>query len=339
MLKKALIYIIGFLLCLAGTFFLIYKNVDIDELNECLKNFNKIYFVIGLFIVPLFSLVESINVKRLLRFLNIKKSLINCYKYSIIGFFFSNITPSATGGQPAQIYYMDKDGIEPSHSVFVLCILLFCYQIVIEVYGLLGLLINYTSLKQILAERISLIYLALFINLCIIIFIDLMIFRIEIAKSIVQFIVNVTKKINGRLSKRLERRLDNFIKKYRHCSELLKNDKVILSKTLIGVGIQFFIWFSVPFIVYKGFGYQDNPLFKLIFLQGLLYVSCAFIPIPGALTIAEVLFLTFYSLVFPQNIISGAMLMTRTLNLYIPVIIYGVLTAIIFLRGTKRKAN
>jgi hypothetical protein len=32
-------------------------------------------------------------------------------RYSFIGFFFSGITPSASGGQPAQIYYMNKDNM------------------------------------------------------------------------------------------------------------------------------------------------------------------------------------------------------------------------------------
>ena len=37
-------------------------------------------------------------------------SLWRCIQYSFIGFFYSGITPSATGGQPVQLYYMNKDG-------------------------------------------------------------------------------------------------------------------------------------------------------------------------------------------------------------------------------------
>lgn len=39
-----------------------------------------------------------------------RKFFDSLYQYSFIGFFYSGITPSATGGQPVQLYYMSKDG-------------------------------------------------------------------------------------------------------------------------------------------------------------------------------------------------------------------------------------
>ena len=47
-------------------------------------------------------------------------TLPRCIQYSFIGFFYSGITPSATGGQPVQLYYMNKDGNRGSDSTVVL---------------------------------------------------------------------------------------------------------------------------------------------------------------------------------------------------------------------------
>ena len=55
---------------------------------------------------------------------------------SSVGFFFSCITPSASGGQPAQIYYMKKEKIPIPVSTLVLMIVTITYKLVLVVVGL-----------------------------------------------------------------------------------------------------------------------------------------------------------------------------------------------------------
>ena len=66
------------------------------------------YIITGLVLVVFYVCGESLIIKYLLYAVKIKAPLVNCIRYSFVGFFFSCITPSATGGQPAQIYYMKK---------------------------------------------------------------------------------------------------------------------------------------------------------------------------------------------------------------------------------------
>lgn len=58
------------------------------------------------------------------------------YSLQLIGFFYSCITPSASGGQPAQIYYMSKDGLDVSVSTLVLMIVTITYKAVLVLVGL-----------------------------------------------------------------------------------------------------------------------------------------------------------------------------------------------------------
>lgn len=62
-------------------------------------------------------------------------SLWRCIQYSFIGFFYSGITPSATGGQPVQLYYMNKDGNKGSDSTIVLMTVAVIYKFVLVVLG------------------------------------------------------------------------------------------------------------------------------------------------------------------------------------------------------------
>lgn len=59
-----------------------------------------------------------------------------CLGYSFTGFYFSSITPSSTGGQPAQIYYMSRDGIPAAHGTLNMMLIAVCYQVVVLLYAL-----------------------------------------------------------------------------------------------------------------------------------------------------------------------------------------------------------
>ena len=61
----------------------------------------------------------------------------HCALYSFVGFFFSCITPSASGGQPMQIFYMKKDKLPIPVTTLVLMIVTITYKAVLVVIGVL----------------------------------------------------------------------------------------------------------------------------------------------------------------------------------------------------------
>ena len=67
-----------------------------------------------------FILGESVVIYHLTRSLGVGIRLGRCCLYSFIGFFYSAITPSASGGQPMQVLYMRRDGIPVAVSTVVL---------------------------------------------------------------------------------------------------------------------------------------------------------------------------------------------------------------------------
>jgi cation transport ATPase len=48
-----------------------------------------------------------------------KRRMSLCYKVSAIGRYYDNVTPFAAGGQPFQIYYLNKNGIPPAESLSI----------------------------------------------------------------------------------------------------------------------------------------------------------------------------------------------------------------------------
>lgn len=61
--------------------------------------------------------------------------------------FFSCITPSASGGQPAQMYYMKKDGIKIGFSTLIMLIITIAFKAVQVLLAVAFLLFNFGFIK------------------------------------------------------------------------------------------------------------------------------------------------------------------------------------------------
>ena len=87
---------------------------------------------LGLF----FICMEGTIIRILLGAAGGKSGLLTCISYSFLGFFYSGITPSATGGQPMQLYEMKRDGNSVSSSTVVLMVTAVCYKLVLTLINI-----------------------------------------------------------------------------------------------------------------------------------------------------------------------------------------------------------
>ena len=118
---------------------------------------------LGLF----FVCMEGTIIRILLGAAGGKSGLLTCISYSFLGFFYSGITPSATGGQPMQLYEMKKDGNSVSSSTVVLMVTAVCYKLVLVCIGTFLLIFQGEMLRQYLGGYFGLYLLGLFLNLAI----------------------------------------------------------------------------------------------------------------------------------------------------------------------------
>ena len=139
--KKKMIFNVLFLfLVFAATIYGVFHGEDLSEIAEILKTVNLYWLLPGVACVIIFIWGESIIIFYMMHTLGIHLKKWKCFLFSSVGFFFSCITPSATGGQPAQIYYMKKEKIPIPVSTLVLMIVTITYKMVLVVIGL-GLMI------------------------------------------------------------------------------------------------------------------------------------------------------------------------------------------------------
>ena len=99
--------IIVFVLTIYGVF----HGEDLGAMMDAIRSADKRWLVPGLALVAFFIWGESIIIWYMMRSYGIKLKKRTCFLFSSVGFFFSCITPSASGGQPMQAYYMKKKNI------------------------------------------------------------------------------------------------------------------------------------------------------------------------------------------------------------------------------------
>ena len=134
--KKTIFNVIFLLVVFAGTMYGVFHGEDIGEIVKILGQVNVLWLIPGVICVVAFIWGESIIIYYMMRTLKIRLKKWTCFLFSSVGFFFSCITPSASGGQPAQIYYMKKEKIPIPVSTLVLMIVTITYKLVLVVVGL-----------------------------------------------------------------------------------------------------------------------------------------------------------------------------------------------------------
>lgn len=146
-IKKFIRNIIFFIILIVLTFWIIFKDQDMNELFNIIKSAKKSYIFLGFLVMLLSFFMEAYNKKHVLKTFGEKISIFRAYKYTMIGFFFSAITPAATGGQPMEIYYMNKEKISGAHATMTLLMQLCGYQISTLSLGIICAILNPSILK------------------------------------------------------------------------------------------------------------------------------------------------------------------------------------------------
>ena len=207
--RKNIISAIIFILLAALTFSAIFKGNDMTAVFAAMSTLHPVYLWAAIATAFFFVSAEGFMICYLLRSLNYKTSAAACVKYSFVGFFFSGITPSATGGQPMQLYYMQKEGHKVSDSTVVLMTVAVIYKFVLVVMGLGILVFFYQPLADHLKGYLYLYYLGLFLNTALVVVLLFIMISPRCFKGIVVGGENLLKKFH--ILKKSKRRTEKLI--------------------------------------------------------------------------------------------------------------------------------
>lgn len=300
------------------TFFFIFKDQDIGKIYNIVISANHLYVLIGAFCMSMYFVMEAINIRSILKCFGEKISMLKAVKFVLIGFFFSAITPAATGGQPVEIYFMNKEKISAAKSTMALLIQLCGFQIASLSFALICAILNPTMLG---GGFLYMFLLGFIINGGALIAMLIFIFSERLTTKLINFIIKVLKFFRVKNIELKIDRLKSGLVRYTDSSAFIKTHKLEFIKAIGRTFIQVTFYFLVPFFVYKAFGLSELNILQLFSMQAILYTTVSGIPLPGAIGTSEAVFLGMFAIAFSGEMVSGAMLLSRGISFYLFVII------------------
>ena len=140
--KKYFYMLILFLIIIVLTY---YNLFDKNSINLIFKNLNKLNIVsilLCILFILLYFIFQAIYMKITLKSLKVNCPFFKCLFYALVEFYFSGITPSSTGGQPVELYYMTKDNIPIRKSYITLMLNTIYFKLIIVILGFYFLYLN-----------------------------------------------------------------------------------------------------------------------------------------------------------------------------------------------------
>ncbi|GAA0180386.1 lysylphosphatidylglycerol synthase transmembrane domain-containing protein [Clostridium sediminicola] len=330
--------IIVFIVLMSITFTLLLKGENLSNILKTIKTVKTFYFGIGVLSVFIFIICEGLNIRRIFKILNNQIPFIRSLKYAFVGFFFSSITPSASGGQPMQLYYMKKDNINIPNASLTLLVEVAIFQIVTIGIGITSFIFNYNFIiKKISSIWILLMY-GVTVNILIVSFIIAAIFSDKLVFSLSSLLIKLLHKIKiVKDIKKAKDYVENQIVEYKEGANLIKKNPKVILKVFATSVIQISAMYSVVFWVYKAFGLNEFSFLSIISLQSILAIAVSSLPLPGAVGASEGSFLILFKTLFPTNVLTSAMLLNRGISFYIFLIISGIVSLYAHFISLKQK--
>ena len=315
--NKKVIFNGVFLLIVFGlTIYGVFHGEDLGAVMDAIRSADKICLLPGIALVAFFIWGESIIIWYMMRSYGIHLKKRVCFLFSSVGFFFSCITPSASGGQPMQIYYMKKEKISIPVATVILMIVTITYKFVLVAVGVGIAVFGRGFLHQYLEGILPIFYLGLALNIFCVAFMTVLVFHPDLARN---FLVKGLKILeNLHLLRRKEgrlKKLEDSMDTYRDTAAYLRtHPKVILNVILITFA-QRMALFAVTWFVYRAFSLSGTGFWTILFLQAVISVSVDMLPLPGGMGISETLFLNIFVPVFGSLLLPG-MVLSRGLGYY-----------------------
>ena len=343
MTRKQLFRIAGNLIVFVGlialTFFILLRGQDLPQLAAVLLTVKIRYLLLASGCMCGFLLGEATNIRKCLQLLGCRCGLLQAIRYALTGFFFSSVTPSASGGQPMQLYDMHRDRIPVSSGALALLMQFCSFQTVTVCFAVAG----FAAMYSVLAEQIGgfryLFLLGAGLNLVLLMVTWIAIFSRRLTERLQQAASWLLHRLPGHKPLQLEPSLTEQLALYQQSSVCFRQNKTVFFRLLLVTILQIGAYYSIPYWIYLSLRLPLYSFWTIVALQAVLHVTVSALPLPGAVGASESGFLLLFRMVFPVAALHDAMLLSRGVSFYLFVALSGMAFAISTLFGHKKNSE
>lgn len=310
------------------------EDISVSDLINVVRNSDKLFFSLSVAASFLFVWFEGVAIRSILKHSGYNRKPLQGLMYSTSDIYFSAITPSATGGQPASAFFMIKDGIPAGIVTATLVLNLMMYTISIIVLGIIAIILDpgaffgfSTLSKTFIAIGFAVM---LLLAAC---------FFVLLKKESLLF-KPLTKIIDFLHRKRIIKEKEHLLAKinktssdYRSCSELISGHSSLLFWAFIWNILQRASQIIVPVFVFVATGGAKDLMASVFSRQCLITIGYNFVPIPGGMGISDYLMIDGFCSIMEESVAYSVELISRGITFYICVTISGIITLVGYLIG------
>lgn len=297
------------------------KNNELPNLWQALSTLSLKWIFLCLAVYCLYFMLDALTLYYFLRKQHFPITLKYAAFAAIIGLYYADITPGASGGQPMQIYYLKKRGVPIGVSTSALAVKYFCFQFMLLILGAMAWGWHGSFVAAQLAG-IRWILIAGYIFNAVSVALVLL---LAVNKRLVRFMMYSCIRIGHKLHmckdmKHSTDKWDGILSSFHASVDLIRNrPKELMVQLLLSV-LQVIAHMTILVYVYFAFGLSGTSIGKLLTMALLLYISAAYTPLPGGSGVQEGGFILYFKTIFPDDRIFTGMLIWRFFTFYLNLI-------------------
>ena len=330
---RSLLLNLGFVTALVAiTLVVLFVNqkdeLKISDIVNYFKTGNPEWIVAAFACMLLFIIFEGVSIWLIARFFGYKPRVISAVAYSSADVFYSAITPTAAGGQPASVFYMARDGMSAGKASFAMLLNVIGYTAAIFAIGLIALCINPSLFGGIDAVFAKVLVIAgAVIQLALLgLYIGCMFFGKAIIKLGNGLVFCLHKIRLVKNDEKWKNKIAEEVSKFSECRKILKEKPAVIFTTLLFNVLQRISQTLIPCFVCIAID-PNAPFWDIFVLQSFVLFGYNSIPIPGGVGAYEYLFIHIYAQMYPEkSFIMLALMISRLFSYYFSMLVSGGVT-------------
>ena len=305
------------------------KDYSLNDFIQYFREADPFWIAMAVVCMAGFILFEGLALLGVLKAFGYRRAINKGIVYSAADIYFSAITPSATGGQPACAFYMMSDGVPAAVSAVALLLNLVMYTESIMTIGIIAVLISPHLFMDFSVLSKVLIIIGYLILGTLIVFIILLIKREDWVHAIGAVLIRISGKIKLiRNTGRFEKKLDRITNEYRDCAEMIDGHRGMLVRCFLFNFLQRSLQICVSVMVFIAGGGDAKKALDVWATHAFSVIGSNCIPVPGAMGVIDYLLVDgMKNLMSEQDAISLE-LASRGISFYVCVLLCVIIVAI-----------
>lgn len=337
--KRSVLCSAAMALLMGLTCYILLKDNSMETLWGAIKNANIGFLMLGLLFMFLFIGCEAAVIRLLAGTWGGMVKWRRAMQYSFAGFYFSSITPSSTGGQPMQLYYMVRDGISGARSSFVLLTITAVYQLAALVYGAVMVLVKFSYIMGLPLPLKLLICFGVGVNGLCSGFILLTLFCRPLVERLVFWLIRFLAVFRLVKRENAEEKAKTMIVEYSQGGAYLREYPMAAVKTVALTFCQLTFLYFASYCACLALGLGGIGLFNFMMLQSIVSLAVSAVPLPGAVGASESSFLVMFRGFFTSSQLLPVMVLSRGISFYGFLVISGIGVLTLHIQKMKKNAG